>query len=231
MKGYYRFQIDSHPYHIEHDAATETIADGAHVRGIHCFALFQNFQRGQETRLCPRHVLHDFGAKLSCVIGMRGLLAVAEHVDRRRAVGRAQHQVPLGVAQHQRQPEELEAEEEHQYAAVEHGRHDHGEADAGCHPQGAGAGHPRRLLNVGAEASQRRRGVEVDVRDVGQPGDHDDAGHRVEVPRHRAEQLLCPDGDEADRTDRHGVAEAEHHGGDEYRDQEHRFDPSPSRQR
>ena len=113
----------------------------------------------------------------------------AELVGELVEVGR-EHQQALRVAEHERQAEQFEAEEEHQHAGEQDRRQHHRQAHVDRDLQRVGAGDARGLLEVGAEPAQRRRRVEVDVRHVGQAGDDDERGERVEVPRHEADQRL-----------------------------------------
>ncbi len=99
----------------------------------------------------------------------------AELVGELVEIGR-EHQHVLRIAQHERQAEQLEAEEEHQHAGEQDRGQHHRQADVDRDPQRIGADRARRLLDVAAEPAQRRRGVEIDVRHMGEPGDRDQRG-------------------------------------------------------
>jgi hypothetical protein len=59
-----------------------------------------------------------------------------------------ENEVALGVAQHQRQAEDLEAEEEDEHAGEQERRRDHRQADVAGDLERRRAGHPRRFLDV-----------------------------------------------------------------------------------
>ena len=134
------------------------------------------------------------------------------------------------VAEHQRQTEQFEAEEEHQHARIQQGRHRHRQADMQRHLQRVGADHARGFFHIGTETLQRRRRIQIDVRHVRQAGDDRDAGQRIDIPRHGADQVLCPQRVETDRSHRDDVAEREHHRRNEDRDQHQHFDHALSGQ-
>ena len=94
----------------------------------------------------------------------------AELVGELEQVGR-EHQHALRIAEHQRQAEQLEAEEEHQHAGKQDGRQNHRQADVDRDLPRIGADDARGFLEIAAEAAQRRRGVEIDVRHMGEAGD------------------------------------------------------------
>ncbi len=180
------------------------------ARGLEQPALQQHQRKGHRDD-AHRNRRHE-------VIGGR-----AELVGQLVQVGR-QHEVALGIAEDQRQAEELEAQKEHQHRGVEQGGHGHRQADVERDAQRIGADHARRFLDVGAEALQRRRRIQVDVRHVGQAGDDRNAGQRIDVPRNVAEEVLGPQRIESDRPHGHDVAESEHHRRDEHRHEHQHLD-------
>ena len=139
---------------------------------------------------------------------------------------RRQHQVAFRIAQHERQAEELEAQEEDEHRGEQQRRHDERQADRRRDAKRRGAGDTRGLLDVGAQALQRRRRVDVDVRHVREPGDHADRHERVDAPGRAAEEVRRPDGVEPDGTGGDDVAEGEHHRRDEARHEDQRLDPA-----
>ncbi|MCY1536373.1 hypothetical protein D9M68_718290 [compost metagenome] len=143
---------------------------------------------------------------------------------------RGQHQVAFRVAQHQHQAEHFQAQEEQQHGGVQHGRAHHRQADRHHHAQRRGAGHAGGFLHVRTHAAQRRRDVQVGVRHVRQAGDDDDAGQRIDVPGHEAQQVLHPGREKADGAGGHHVAEAQHHGRHEHGHQDQRLDPAAAGQ-
>jgi hypothetical protein len=66
------------------------------------------------------------------------------------------------------------------------------------------------------------------MRDVREPGDHDQCQQRIEIPRYETEDVLRQCRENSDRADRHDVTECNHHGRHENRDQDQRFEISPA---
>ncbi len=153
----------------------------------------------------------------------------AELVGEFEQIGR-EHQQALRVAQHQRQPEQLEAQKEHQHAREQDRRQHHRQAHTGGDAPGIGAHGARRLLDIAAETAQRRGGVEINMRHMGQPGDHNQRSEGIEIPRHHADEAPVSYTENAVYKRQHHVAERQHHRGHEDRDQDHRLEPLPARQ-
>ena len=143
----------------------------------------------------------------------------AELVGELVEIGR-EHQHVLRVAQHQRQAEQFEAEEEHQHAGEQNRRQDHRQADIDRDLERIGAGNARGFLQIGAKPAQRGGAVKIDVRHMGEAGDHDQREQRIQIPRHEAEHVLGQSRKNADRADGDDVAEGDHHRRDENRDQQ-----------
>src|SRR5664280_1941064 len=167
--------------------------DGDVLAGVAQQEALQHHQRKRHGDDADRDRRHE-------VIGRR-----AELVGELEEIGR-EDEVAFRVAEHQRQAEDLEAEEEHEHAREEEGRRHHGQADVARDLERRRAGHAGGFFHVRAQALQRRRRIEVDVRYVRQAGDHGDAGERIDVPRHAADQLLRPHRIETDRAGRHDIA-------------------------
>ena len=66
------------------------------------------------------------------------------------------------------------------------------------------------------------------MRDMGEPRDHDQRQQRIEIPRHKADEVLGKRREDPDRTDCHDITERDHHRRDEDRNQYQRLEVVPS---
>ena len=134
-----------------------------------------------------------------------------------------QHHIAFRVPQHQHQAEDFQAEKKQQYAGIEYGRPYHRQAHRGHDLQRRCANRSRRFFHIRTDAAQRGRDIEIGVWNVRQSGDRHDAEHRIDIPGHKADQLLDPLRKEAYRSRRHHVTKGQHHRRYENRHQNQRL--------
>src|SRR5690606_20618636 len=79
-----------------------------------------------------------------------------------------QDQVALGITQHQNQTKHFQAQEKQQYAGIENGRANHGQADRAHYLPRAGTGTTGGFFHVRSHAAQGGGNVQVGVWNVGQ---------------------------------------------------------------
>ena len=141
-----------------------------------------------------------------------------------------QHQHVGGIADDERQPEQLESEEEDQHAAVDQRRPDQRQADGQRDAPWRGAQDARLLFQLEVELAQRSRRKQIDVRHMGEARDDDQAGQRVQIPGHETDQALDRQRREADRADGNHIAERDHDRRQHDRHQQRRLDQALRRQ-
>ena len=139
-----------------------------------------------------------------------------------------QHHVAFRVSQYQHQTKHFKAEEKQQHAGIENRRTYHRQADRGHHLQRRCPYRPRRLFDIRTDATQRGGDIEIGMRDVSQPGNHHNAEHGIDIPRHNPQQLLCPLREKPDRSGGDHITKSQYHRRNKNRHQNQRFNkPSP----
>ena len=185
------------------------------------------------TRLAKQHGLHDEerrGNREHHHGNHRHVLngRPAGHTGKRIEIS-GEHQQTLRIArrlaEHQRQPEQLEAEQEHQRAGGEDRRQHHRQAHIDRDVPRTGAGGARRVLDLAIEDAQRDHREQEDVWHMGEPASTMSAGreYRLQGATPISSRTVLDTNSDCCRDRR--ITESEHERRDKEQEQRDRLEP------
>ena len=137
-----------------------------------------------------------------------------------------EHHDAAGIAQHKRNAEGLEAQQQIERRREDQRGQHHGQGDVERHAPDVRARRTRGFFEVGRQAAHGGGDIEIDIRHMAQSTDEDHAAEAVDAPGLEAEGLLHPKGHEARRAYGDRIAEGQHDGREEHGNKRHRLQPA-----
>ena len=137
-----------------------------------------------------------------------------------------EHHDAAGIAQHQRNAEGLEAQQQIERRREDQRGEHHGQGDVQRHAPDIRPRRPRGFFEVGGQAAHGGGDIKIDIGHMAEAPDEDHAAKAVDAPGLEAEGLLHPQGHEARGTYGDRVAEGQHDGGEEHGHKRHRLQPA-----